>query len=53
MLKRLLDIALALAGLLFLSPLMIAVALLIKLDSEGPVLFCQRRVGRGLRWDAR
>jgi lipopolysaccharide/colanic/teichoic acid biosynthesis glycosyltransferase len=49
MLKRLFDIALALAGLLFLSPLMIAVALLIKLDSEGPVLFCQRRVGCGLR----
>jgi lipopolysaccharide/colanic/teichoic acid biosynthesis glycosyltransferase len=49
MFKRLFDIALALAGLALLSPLLIAVALLIKLDSDGPVLFCQRRVGRGLR----
>jgi lipopolysaccharide/colanic/teichoic acid biosynthesis glycosyltransferase len=49
MLKRLFDITLAFTGLLFLSPLMIAVALLVKLDSEGPVLFRQRRVGRALR----
>ncbi len=49
MLKRLFDLTLASAGLLLLSPLMIAVALLIKLDSEGPVLFSQRRVGRSLR----
>jgi len=49
MLKRAFDIALALAGLVLLSPLLIAVAVFIKLDSVGPVLFCQRRVGRGLR----
>jgi len=49
MFKRLFDFLLALAGLAFLSPLLLAVAVLIKLDSEGPVLFCQRRVGRGLR----
>jgi lipopolysaccharide/colanic/teichoic acid biosynthesis glycosyltransferase len=49
MLKRLFDIVLAFAGLALLSPVLIAVAVLVKLDSEGPVLFCQRRVGRGLR----
>jgi len=49
MLKRFFDIVLALAGLAVLSPLMLAVAVLVKLDSEGPVLFRQRRVGRGLR----
>ena len=49
MLKRSFDITLASAGLFLLSPLMIAVALLVKLDSEGPVLFRQRRVGRGLQ----
>jgi lipopolysaccharide/colanic/teichoic acid biosynthesis glycosyltransferase len=49
MLKRLFDIVLASAGLVLVSPLLIAVAVLIKLDSEGPVLFCQRRVGRSLR----
>ncbi len=49
MLKRAFDIALALAGLVLLSPLLIAVAVLIKFDSVGPVLFRQSRVGRGLR----
>jgi lipopolysaccharide/colanic/teichoic acid biosynthesis glycosyltransferase len=49
MLKRLFDLVLAFAGLVLLSPLLLAVAVLIKLDSEGPVLFCQRRVGRGLQ----
>ncbi|MEQ5788506.1 sugar transferase [Erythrobacter sp. NFXS35] len=45
--KRLFDIATALAGLLALSPLLIAVAIAIKLEDRGPVLFVQRRLGRG------
>ncbi len=45
--KRALDIASA-AGLLVLtSPLMALVAILIKLDSRGPVFFGQERVGKG------
>ncbi len=44
--KRLLDIVLATAGLVLLSPLMLAVALAIKLGDRGPVLFKQERVGR-------
>ncbi|MBI4514418.1 MAG: sugar transferase [Deltaproteobacteria bacterium] len=44
--KRAVDLTLALAGLVFLLPLMALVALLIKLDSAGPVFFRQRRVGR-------
>ena len=43
--KRLLDIMISLAGLLVLAVPMLAVALLIKLDSPGPVLFRQRRIG--------
>lgn len=45
--KRMLDIIIA-ATFLFLSfPVMIVIALLIKLDSKGPVFFKQKRVGLG------
>ena len=46
MLKRLLDVVAAALGLLLLSPLLLGIALLIKLDSPGPVFFRQVRVGR-------
>ncbi len=45
--KRCYDIALALAGLIILSPVLAVFALLIKLEDGGPVVFAQRRVGRG------
>lgn len=44
--KRLFDLAIALTALLFLAPLMLVVAICIKLDSRGPVFFKQPRVGR-------
>ncbi len=47
--KRALDLLGAAALLLLLAPLFAVVALLIKLDSPGPVLFRQERVGRGAR----
>lgn len=43
--KRLLDIVLALAGLLVLAVPMLVIAVVVKVDSPGPVLFWQRRVG--------
>jgi lipopolysaccharide/colanic/teichoic acid biosynthesis glycosyltransferase len=46
MAKRLFDVFCAGLGLLLLSPLWILVAIWIKLDSPGPVLFRQERVGR-------
>lgn len=46
MAKRLFDIVCAGIGLLLLSPLLLAVAAWIKLDSRGPVMFRQERVGR-------
>ena len=44
--KRLFDFSAALVGLVILFPLLIIVALSIKLDSKGPVLFCQKRIGK-------
>jgi lipopolysaccharide/colanic/teichoic acid biosynthesis glycosyltransferase len=46
MAKRLFDIVCAAIGLLLLSPLLLVVAAWIKLDSPGPVMFRQERVGR-------
>jgi exopolysaccharide biosynthesis polyprenyl glycosylphosphotransferase len=43
--KRLLDIAIASTALLFLAPLMLTIAILIKLQSNGPVFFVQERYG--------
>lgn len=47
--KRLLDLAIAGSALLFLAPLMLAVALAIRLTSPGPVLFRQTRIGENER----
>lgn len=44
--KRLLDIVGAFAGLVVFAPLMVIIAILIKLDSPGTVLFVQERIGR-------
>ena len=44
-LKRLFDVAASAAGLLLLAPLLLAIALWIRLDSPGPVFFRQERVG--------
>ncbi|SFB85548.1 sugar transferase [Massilia yuzhufengensis] len=47
--KRVFDLLGALAGLALLAPVLLAIALWIKLDSRGPVLYRQQRVGRGGR----
>ena len=46
LIKRCLDILLSVTGLIILSPLFLVCALLIKLDSPGPVLYRQTRVGK-------
>jgi|SRR6266851_9613560 len=48
MMKRLFDITLATLGLILTAPFLAVGALLIKLDSPGPVLFTQERIGRHL-----
>ena len=47
--KRTMDLALTLAALPLALPLMAAIALWVRLDSPGPALFRQQRVGRGGR----
>ncbi len=45
--KRLLDIILSLLGILLLSWLFLIIVIAMKLDSPGPILFKQKRVGKG------
>ncbi|MFA4927865.1 MAG: sugar transferase [Patulibacter sp.] len=45
-LKRGLDLAGAFLGLAVMAPLMLAIAIAIRIDSKGPVLFVQDRIGR-------
>jgi lipopolysaccharide/colanic/teichoic acid biosynthesis glycosyltransferase len=45
MIKRFCDLLCSLFGILVFTPLMLAVALIIKLTSQGPVLYSQARVG--------
>jgi exopolysaccharide biosynthesis polyprenyl glycosylphosphotransferase len=48
-LKRLLDVILSALALLALSPVFAVLAVMIRLDSPGPVIFRQQRIGRGGR----
>jgi exopolysaccharide biosynthesis polyprenyl glycosylphosphotransferase len=45
-LKRALDFVVALGGLICLSPVLLTLALLVKLDSRGPVFYVSQRVGK-------
>jgi len=47
--KRAIDVFGACAGLVLLSPLLIYIAIRVKLDSPGPILFRQRRLGQGMK----
>ena len=47
--KRLFDILFSFTGLLLLQPLFVVVAIMIKVDGTGPILFRQGRVGKNFR----
>jgi lipopolysaccharide/colanic/teichoic acid biosynthesis glycosyltransferase len=47
--KRFFDIVISFTTLILLIPLMVVVATIIKLNSEGPVFFKQERIGKGFR----
>ena len=52
MIKRIFDFIAAVAGIIILSPMFLAIAAWIKLDSRGPVFFRQPRVGKdGVMFD--
>lgn len=44
--KRILDLILSTIGILILLPMLILISIAIKIDSPGPILFRQRRIGR-------
>lgn len=46
MLKRTFDILFSLGGIIFLSPILILISIIVKADSAGPVLYRQTRVGK-------
>ncbi|MEP1488755.1 MAG: sugar transferase [Algibacter sp.] len=46
MIKRSFDFILALLVLIIIAPLLIFIAIIIKMDSKGPILFIQNRVGK-------
>lgn len=45
--KRILDLVITLVAVVCLAPLLVLIAAWIKIESKGPVLFCQKRVGIG------
>jgi sugar transferase (PEP-CTERM system associated) len=47
--KRGIDLLLALAGLVLAAPLMLLTAVAVRLDSPGPIFYCQERVGENGR----
>ncbi len=49
LIKRVFDFVVSLVALILLSPLFIIIALLIKIDSKGPIFYKQKRVGKGLK----
>jgi len=49
LLKRAMDILLGGGALLVLSPLFLVIALLVRIDSPGPALFKQERLGKGMK----
>jgi lipopolysaccharide/colanic/teichoic acid biosynthesis glycosyltransferase len=42
---RVLNVSVAVVGIVLTAPLMVAIAILVKLTSPGPVIYCQKRVG--------
>jgi lipopolysaccharide/colanic/teichoic acid biosynthesis glycosyltransferase len=48
-LERAFDVLVAIVAILVLGPLMLVIALAVRLESPGPVFFCQTRIGRGGR----
>lgn len=48
--KRLIDVIISAVAIVLLSPILLVIVIAIKLDSKGPVLFKQKRVGKGKKY---
>lgn len=48
--KRIIDFILSLLGIILFSPILLLIAIIIKLDSKGPVFFKQKRVGKNKKY---
>lgn len=48
--KRVIDITLSFCGLVVLSPVFVAIAIAIKIEDPGPVLFTQKRLGKNKQY---
>ncbi len=48
--KRVVDFVLSLIGLIILSPVFLIIIIAIKIDSKGPILFKQKRVGKNKKY---
>uniref|UniRef100_E6QMK5 Putative Undecaprenyl-phosphate galactose phosphotransferase n=1 Tax=mine drainage metagenome TaxID=410659 RepID=E6QMK5_9ZZZZ len=47
--KRVVDVGVSLTALVLLSPILLAIAIAVKLDSPGPVFYCSERIGKKAR----
>lgn len=47
--KRFLDLAISISAMIVLSPVLLIIAILIKLDSKGPIFYTSKRVGTGYK----
>ena len=45
--KRVLDILISLVGIIMLLPFLVLISVWVKADSKGPVMFAQKRIGKG------
>ena len=52
-LKRLIDVILSACGIVVLTPLWLVLAIVIKIDDPGPVIFCQKRIAQDLKGEQR
>src|SRR5699024_9411238 len=46
LIKRIIDLVGSILGIIFLTPFIIIISILIKLDSKGPIFFRQKRLGK-------
>lgn len=49
LMKRIFDIVFSIIGIIIFSPILIIISILIKIDSKGPIIFKQKRMGKNMK----